>query len=189
MTVTDQIADLILQDPSISVREIARRLGYAEEKTIYYWILKRGFHGIRAFKRAVLTGQYRGYAVAREAVLRPGRLPVADRLSKSGEPLLTGETLAVTLDRGRGLFVWRYGGPTVANIQAGDLLVVGPVDLGTGEWLLVAGADGQPALRAVVRGPDGANWILDGERHELDRGSSPIGTILQLARMFRPATP
>jgi hypothetical protein len=188
MTVTDQIAEVILQDPSVSVRDIARRLGYAEEKTIYYWIQKRGFHGIRAFKRAVLTGQYRGATVAREHMGRPGRLPVADALNKDGAPLLTGETLPVTLDRGRGLFVWRYDGPTVAHIQADDYLVVGPPDLAQAQWVLAA-RGGEAVIRAVLRLQDASPTLLDPERRQLDGEARPLGTILQLARLYPPAVP
>jgi hypothetical protein len=188
MNVTDQIADLILQDPSISVKDLARRLGYAEEKTIYYWLNKRGFHGIKAFKRAVLTGQYRATGVAREPGVRYGRLPVADRLAKTGEPLLTGETLPVTLDRGRGSFVFRYAGPDQSAICSGDYLVVGPPDLDRAEWLLVLTANQQPALRRVVRtdaGPLLINWATA----DIDRTARPVGTVLQVLRLFRPAAP
>jgi hypothetical protein len=188
MNVTDQIAELILQDPSISVREIARRLGYAEEKTIYYWIQKRGFHGIRGFKRAVLTGQYRGYSPARETPLRPGRLPVADRIGRNGEPLLTGETLPVTLDRGRGSYVLRYAGPMASGILPGDYLVVGPPDLDRAEWVLAQDPDGRPGLRRVIRTEHGP-LLVHGVTLEPDHQARVIGTILQLARVFRPAVP
>jgi hypothetical protein len=188
MNVTDQIADLILQDPSISVKDLTRRMGYAEEKTIYYWLNKRGYRGIKAFKRAVLTGQYRASGAAREPGPRYGRLPVADRLAKTGEPLLTGETLPVTLDRGRGNFVFRYGGPPESGILPGDLLIIGPPDSERAEWVLVLTPAYQPALRRVVRTEHGP-LLLDTITGEVDRQARVIGTVLQLARLFRPASP
>ncbi|MCL8207814.1 MAG: hypothetical protein K6V97_07070 [Actinomycetia bacterium] len=188
MDVVDKIAELIRTDPSISVKELARRLGYAEEKTIYYWINKRGFRGIRPFKRAVLTGQFRSAAAAREPALRPGRLPVAERLSATGDPVYTGETLPVTLDRGRGLFVLHYRGDAVDAFLPGDYLVVGPVDLTQAEWVVVARPPGSAALRRVVRTAAGP-LLVDWHSAEVDRDARPVGTVLEILRLLRPVRP
>jgi hypothetical protein len=187
MDVADKIADVILSDPSVSVREIARRLGYAEERTIYYWIQKRGFHGIRPFKRAVLTGQYRGQSHAREPAARPGRLPVADRLTKSGDPVYTGETLPITLDRGRGLFVWRYLGPPDVGVLPGDYLVIGPVNLAAAEMVLSQRPDGSVVLRHVAHTASGP-LLIQYPHTTVDPDGRPVGTVLQVARLLPPAT-
>ncbi len=187
MDVADKIADVILSDPSVSVREIAQRLGYAEEKTIYYWMNKRGFHGIRPFKRAVLTGQYRGASIARESSGRPGRLPVAERFTKAGEPIYSGETLPITLDRGRGLFVWRHQGPVEAGILIGDCLVIGPANLAAAALVLAMTPDHLPAIRHVVQ-TDAGPLLLAYPEATLDSVSRPIGTILQVLRLLPPAT-
>ncbi|MDA8199628.1 MAG: hypothetical protein M0Z54_09405 [Thermaerobacter sp.] len=187
MDVADKIADVILSDPSVSVREIAQRLGYAEEKTIYYWMNKRGFHGIRPFKRAVLTGQYRAASRAREAVGRPGRLPVADRLTKTGDPVYTGETLPITLDRGRGLFVWCYHGPPDLGILPGDYLVIGPVNLESAAVVLAIGPEHAPTIRHVVHA-DGGPLLVEPLRATIDSSARAIGTVLQVLRLLPPAT-
>jgi hypothetical protein len=186
MDVVDKIAELIRTDPSITVKELARRLGYAEEKSVYYWINKRGFRGIRPFKRAVLTGQFRTASSAREPAPRPGRLPVAERLSAAGDPVFTGETLPITLDRGHGLFVWLYRGDAVDAFRPGDYLVVGPLDLTQAEWVLVARPPGGAALRRVVRAPGGP-MLVDWRSAEVDRDARPVGTILEILRLLRPA--
>lgn len=51
----NQIAALIKQDPSISVREIAAELKFADSKSVYYWLEKSNISGINEFKRRVLT--------------------------------------------------------------------------------------------------------------------------------------
>jgi transposase-like protein len=188
MDVVDKIADLILQDPSISVRELARRLGYAEEKTVYYWLSKQGYRGIRPFKRAVLTGQYRASGRARETSSRLGRLPIADRLSSSGDPLFTGASLPVTLDRGRGLYVFHYSGPAVHGLLPGDYIVVGPLDWAQAEWVIVQTAAGTVELRRVVR-TDAGPLLFDPQRADVDREATPRGTVLQVVRVLRPAHP
>lgn len=187
MDVADKIADVILSDPSVSVREIAQRLGYAEEKTIYYWMNKRGFHGIRPFKRAVLTGQYRGASLAREGSGRPGRLPVAERFTKRGDPVYSGETLPITLDRGRGLFVWRHQGPLDAGLLIGDYLVIGPVNLAAASLVLALTPDHVPAIRHVVQTEAGP-LLLAYPEATVDPTAHPIGTILQVLRLLPPAT-
>ncbi len=189
--VLDKIAELILQDPSISVRELARRLGYAEEKTVYYWLSKRGFHGIRPFKRAVLTGHYRHVLrVSPEGPRRLGRLPIVNRLSRAGEPFYTGATLPVGLDRGRGLYVLAYDGPPDRAIARGDFLVVGPLDLDTAEVVLVQTGDMELAVRHVLH-PQSVSTplLLDWSLCALDEESIPRSSVLQVLRALKPAVP
>lgn len=54
MSLIDEMSRLVLADPNVTAREIARQLGYAEEKSVYYWLQKAGFSGIRDFKKSVL---------------------------------------------------------------------------------------------------------------------------------------
>lgn len=55
-TILRKIAALVMENPNITVREIAQKLGYAEEKSVYYWLEKAKFAGIKDFKKSVLTG-------------------------------------------------------------------------------------------------------------------------------------
>lgn len=50
----NQIAALIKQNPSITVREIASELKFADSKSVYYWLEKGNVGGINEFKRQVL---------------------------------------------------------------------------------------------------------------------------------------
>ncbi len=54
MSVIDEMSRLVLADPNVTAREIAKQLGYAEEKSVYYWLQKSGFSGMRDFKTSVL---------------------------------------------------------------------------------------------------------------------------------------
>lgn len=42
--------------PTITVRELAALMGYSEERSVYYWLQRAGFKGLRDFKASVLTG-------------------------------------------------------------------------------------------------------------------------------------
>jgi hypothetical protein len=50
----DQIAALIKQDPSITVKKIAQELKFADSKSVYYWLDKSNVGGIKEFRRLVL---------------------------------------------------------------------------------------------------------------------------------------
>lgn len=43
--------------PTITVHELAREMGYSEDRSVYYWLRKAGFRGLRDFKESVLTDQ------------------------------------------------------------------------------------------------------------------------------------
>lgn len=51
------MAALIKQNPSITVREIAEELKFADSKSVYYWLEKSNIRGINEFKRLVLGGE------------------------------------------------------------------------------------------------------------------------------------
>lgn len=69
------MAALVREDPAITVAEIARRLGYSEEKSVYYWLEKARIKGIREFKRMVLTEHPK--------VPLPYSIPPKEELSKT----------------------------------------------------------------------------------------------------------
>ncbi|HHV79754.1 MAG TPA: S24 family peptidase [Firmicutes bacterium] len=75
MNPLEKMIQLVRRDPAITVSELASSLGYSEEKSVYYWLDKAGYSGIREFKRDVL-------GEAREAELEPGPLGTPD--SKPG---------------------------------------------------------------------------------------------------------
>ncbi|MGB9866805.1 MAG: S24 family peptidase [Bacillota bacterium] len=54
MNPIDRLIELVKHDPAITVAELAASLGYSEEKSVYYWLEKAGYSGIREFKRDVL---------------------------------------------------------------------------------------------------------------------------------------
>lgn len=51
------MAYLVRENPNITVREIADRLKFADNKSVYYWLGKANFQGIGDFKQAILKDQ------------------------------------------------------------------------------------------------------------------------------------
>jgi hypothetical protein len=76
LSVIDEMSRLVLADPNVTAREIAKQLGYAEEKSVYYWLQKSGFAGMREFKKSVL----------RRALPSPPPRPEPPLARDSGEP-------------------------------------------------------------------------------------------------------
>jgi hypothetical protein len=51
----ERMAWVIREDPSITVKELTKKMGFAEQKSVYYWLDKANFKGLKAFRRAVLA--------------------------------------------------------------------------------------------------------------------------------------
>ena len=51
MSKIDQMAYFILANPNITGKELAAKLGYSEPKSIYYWLEKAGYEGLKDFKK------------------------------------------------------------------------------------------------------------------------------------------
>jgi len=49
------MAALVRENPNITVREIANRMNFSDNKSVYYWLRKGNYQGIGEFKQAVLT--------------------------------------------------------------------------------------------------------------------------------------
>lgn len=179
----DRIANLILEDPLITAGRIAHKLGYAEEKTVYYWLQKSHFAGLNAFKKAVLRGRYLPQdAALQESALLYGRLPVANIFSDEGAPVFHGETLAVPSGIPAEL-VWRYSGPPVPNIVPDDLLVLSRIDPNQQTAWVVAHTEQGMALR-ISLGYSGHRIAVDPVTLQRDPQCRPLYQILQLIRHY-----
>lgn len=184
MRVIDRIANLILEDPLITAERIAHRLGYAEEKTVYYWLNKSHFAGLNAFKKAVLHGQFIPVAphAARETEGLYGRLPVASAWTDDGAPIFDGDTLALPLGAPAEL-VWRYSGPSVLHILPQDLLVLTAVDpTAPSPWVVAKSGTAVVLRLATVH----AGHLIATDPLTLKRDSKchPLYQILQLIRHY-----
>lgn len=58
LSIVDDMAKLVLKNPNITARELADALGYAEQKSIYYWLDKAGYKGMKDFREEVLRGAF-----------------------------------------------------------------------------------------------------------------------------------
>jgi len=184
MDVLEKIVSLILQDPFLTAAEIARRLGYSEEKTVYYWIEKAHYSSLVAFKRAVLSGQYQPPS-AQEQSPHYGLLPIIRGFSRDGSPLLTENRYHGMAAFGDIRYAWQYDGPTQWVIMAGDWLLLAPVRNGQTDlrgWCVAFDQDGSTLIRVVLSASEGSQHLVIPETYHADASAAPRYLIRYLFR-------
>lgn len=185
MDVLDKIVNLILQDPFLTASEIARRLGYAEEKTVYYWIEKAHYSGLVSFKRAVLSGQYRPQN-AHESSPHYGLLPVIRGFASDGTPLLTENRYRGMTAVGDARYVWQYQDANQWIIMPGDWLLLASFDPDRTEpknWCVAFDDQGAPLIRVLLPyNPEDRYRLVIPQTYEADLSSTPRYLIRYLFR-------
>jgi hypothetical protein len=58
LSILDDMAKLVLRNPNVTAKELAKSLGYAEQKSVYYWLDKGGYRGMKDFREDVLRGRF-----------------------------------------------------------------------------------------------------------------------------------
>ncbi len=162
MSKIDQMAHLVLANPNITAKELAGKLGYAEPKSIYYWLEKAGFKGMRDFKKTVLS---RSFPIPKEQ-------PTAARDSERLPPM----PLYTDNDRLRRLSLDEHlrcqlGPRTFAILvsenefgqiaQSGDILIIDPDEAYSQGDLLLANLDESSYIVRVYYLPDRSPIYVD----------------------------
>lgn len=153
----NEMAEIILAHPAVTVRELARALGFSQERSVYYWLHKAGFSGLTEFRTAVLTGAYR-------VAVRSGAGPVSFRARHVSElPVLAAERLPedapldyvlTTRAVSRDAFaVTAESDDYRPLVERNDLLLIDPAEEpGDGDLVLVRCAGEAPRLCRVYVG-------------------------------------
>lgn len=145
--IAHRIATLIRQQPSISARRVAVALGYAEPKSIYYWLGKEGFT-FNGFKDAVLSGAFDAAfaTLSQPRAVYSGGAQVADTFAADGLPVLSGQAAPfVWLGGARLLYRLPLTAAGSGSVAPGDWLVIGE-DVGQVARGLLLWANGQPIV-------------------------------------------
>lgn len=165
MSVIDEIARYILADPNVTARTIAARLGYAEEKSVYYWLQKAGFKGMKDFKASVLRRTLPG------AAPRKPDTPLARDAGDSGLTLFSDADEKTPVSNFQshveglvghetyGVLLTRTEFPPFAG--AGDVVVVDPGAPSFQGDLMWASVKGRMRLVRQYGKPDGAALYVD----------------------------
>ncbi len=167
-----KIAAIIRQQPSITAREAASALGYAESKSVYYWLGKIGFT-FRGFKAAVLSGVFpRGKEYLAESITPyDAGLPIAARFDEAGHPVLEGATAPFGWPGALFALLWQDAS-YLPEVAPGDYLVV------------AAGISGHPQM-VVVRDEKGVLRLA----RLIDEGPEPFMVEVTFRRTWRTPFP
>lgn len=161
MDVLDEAAKLIRENPSLTVKELAKKLGYAEQKSVYYWLAKTRWKGIKAFKKAVLTGEFAS-RTRKAQVVKESRgssvveLPVAVNFSDDGFPIFEQEPVLAVVSVGPSAYglIMNHDG-YYPWVHKGDILVLDPdVPIKDGDTVALLSGDKKVLLGYAFR-PEG----------------------------------
>lgn len=124
------MASFIRANPTATVRELAAHMGFSEERSVYYWLHKLGFRGLKDFKRHVITERGAGaveeareeeanYALTQQVVTTseytPWILP-GDRLEVAPKrPPADGDLVLVDLPGAKAALRRYYGRSTLVH--------------------------------------------------------------------------
>ena len=149
-----KMARLIRQRPSISARDVAKSLGYAEPKSVYYWLGKIGF-SFRTFKEAVLSGVWPGSDGGMAEPLRSydSAVPVAEAFNPDGTPVRGDGTPPFTWPGALFAYLWRREG-YLPHICPGDWVVVANENGSRRATVLLLDEEGTPAVARVIDDAD-----------------------------------
>lgn len=181
------MAALIRENPSITVREIANHLKFADNKSVYYWLSKANYQGIGDFKQAVLkehADRLDGLSVLQNGVTKfLVKVPVKPWNQKKTDPAQTWVYLFYEAPNPKGLFA--------VNVETnefspwfieGDLIVVNSAigKVGSG-WVLLK--KGRAYL--IGRRYAGSRLLHVNTLNPIPRtGLTEIGEIVQLWRIW-----
>lgn len=166
----ERMASIIREDPSVTVKELARRMGFAEQKSVYYWLGKQKFRGMKEFKRAVLAQRYSARVedggkpaapptdmpeMRRQGAHRLMAVPVASGVSREGQPVWSQDTIHIDLPGRTSSSVYAVRMEPPAEVPyCQEWLVVDPLESPRdGSLALCVPRDGVPAVcRTIVTG-------------------------------------
>ncbi len=162
MSKMEQMAHLVLANPNITAKELAEKLGYAEPKSIYYWLDKAGFRGIKDFRRAVLSRSFPIPTEAPQEVKDSHRLPpiplYADNdslqrldMDQYLKSRLGPRAFAVLISKNE------FGG----IVKSGDLLIIDPDGPFSQGDLALANVDAKPYIVRIYYLPDKSPIYVD----------------------------
>lgn len=185
----DRMAEIILARPSVTARQLAQELGFAQERSVYYWLRKAGYGGLQSFRAAVLTGLY--------PVAAPGAARGRLRTGRVAEvPLVAGQGPADGAPRGyvvttqpvsHGAFALTIDSPDYRPVvEPDDVLLIDPdQEPEDGDLVVIQAGSGQPLLcRTYPRSRPRFVHPVTGRPLALSPGYGPVAEAKVLGRVI-----
>ncbi|MFO7310497.1 MAG: hypothetical protein C0P61_000370 [Bacillota bacterium] len=191
----DRMAEIILQRPSVTGKELARELGFAQERSVYYWLHKAGYAGLKEFRTAVLTGAYALAAppVGSRSLRAPQVAEVPLVSSFQRDPGQPREYVVTTQPVSHGAFALTVDSDEYRPlVERNDVLLVDPGQRpGDGDLVLVEAGAGLPILCRVYPSaqplfvhPVSGRPVRLPAGYERKPGPTVLGRVVGLQRVF-----
>ncbi len=183
--VITEMARYLRENPSATVNHLAEHMGWAENRSVYYWLHQAGFKGIRDFRKAALG---RTIALTDEDILRDSPvkayLPVVNRITSPKHYEYANEDFLCLIKTSPRAFAYIINEKCWEPLlQYGDILVVDPEIKPEEQDFFLVWVRGKGAIILKKLGED--YYALDPYAQEILRSSSYffIGSVLLLYRL------
>lgn len=186
----ERMADAVKDNPEVTVAELRQILGFAQERSVYYWLAKTPYKGIKEFRRAVLTGKYNpgypypGEHISKTAEGMPRSIPLATGFSE-GFVVIEGEKVPIFCEYSGHAFAYRLKGQEYYPVfVAGDLLIIDPNEEPRGGDFVLTIKDDEPFIFCYYSGEQTLLAHPTNPTLTAPEGVEIIGPIMQLIRSF-----
>jgi hypothetical protein len=192
----ERMAQAIRINPEITVQELKDVLGYAQEKSVYYWLKKSPYKSVRKFRKAVLTGQYNpNYPfppehLSQSAESPPRCVPLAIGFTPEGKVETSGQTIPVLYNYSRSAFAYRIEtNEYFPYFNVGDILIIDPEENPKAGCFLFIFAEDKPQIHRFYPGKPSL-LIHPAKPHKIRTILTPkdkillMGQVVQLIRSF-----
>lgn len=184
----DRMAEIILQRPAVTARQLAQELGFAQERSVYYWLRKAGFAGLKSFRAAVLTGKYPVATAAPQRPLRAARVAEVPLVSAAPSPPAAPHGYVVTTQPvSHGAFALTIDSPDYRPVvEPDDVLLIDPdQEPEDGDLVVIQAGSGQPLLcRTYPRSRPRFVHPVTGRPLALSPGYGPVAEAKVLGRVI-----
>jgi SOS-response transcriptional repressor LexA len=187
-----EMARFLRENPSATVNQLAEHMGWAENRSVYYWLNQAGFKGIRDFRKVALD---RSFSFSNEDIIREDLektyLPIVEQINSPKHYEYAKEDFLCLIKTSTTSFVYRVSNHDWAPfLIPGDLLVVDPEVKPQNQDIFLVWVRGQGTLilkkladNYFARDPYAFN-VLKGSSH-----FNYIGCVVLLYRLRKNKTP
>lgn len=183
-----EMARFVRENPSATVSQLAEHMGWAENRSVYYWLNQTGFTGIKDFRKAAIdrTLPFSEKELLKESPLKT-YIPIIRRINSPRHFEYADEDFLCQVKTSPQAFAYTVPDSRWSPmILEGDLLVVDPAVKPVDKSFFLAWVSGAGTLilRKITNDCFAQDLYLDGHLKSSD--FSFIGTILLLYRITEP---
>lgn len=181
------MAALVREKPNITVREIANKMKFADNKSVYYWLDKGNYRGLGEFKQTILkegTGNIEGHVVkqgSKDQCLI--KIPLRDWNNKKTETGAKWHYMFHDYPNPRGLFAIKVStNDFLPWFWENDVIVINTnLNIDSGSWILIKSGRSHQIVRS---GGNKKIYHANSLQPYPQKGISILGPIIRVERTY-----